>query len=188
MPLSISALTSYDSRYKSIAAFSIPSIRAFADKQNYTLRAVERDDCTRPGGWMKIESILSALEDGFDFVLWLDADTYAARKDIDIRKVIWPEIHLHLAWHRTPPALGRSAALQHRRDAHSRVGLEPAIFRRVWETGPLSHRWIKPRSSTCWDTIGFWDRSADIERMPVSQLNITWNSIPNACALEDPII
>jgi nucleotide-diphospho-sugar transferase len=194
MPPSVCVLTAHDSRYKSIASISVPSIRALADAHAYTLRTIERDDCTRRGGWIKIESIRQVLEEGFDFVLWLDADIYVARQDIDIRNVIRPEIHLHMAWHKPaprpdgdPPHFNTGVMLIRASDWSRQ------FFGRVWETGPLNHRWND--QATILHLLGYdrilnlgENRLADIDQAPLSQLNIRWNSIPGVCASDDPII
>lgn len=189
---SVCILTAYDSRYKDIAAISIPSMRRFADARGYDLRVVERNDCTRRGGWMKIEPIRDALAGAFDFVLWIDADVWVARTEIDVRNVVQPGTHLHLAWHAPPPGGDpphfNTGVMLIRASDWSRD-----FLRRVWEAGPLRHRWND--QATIHHVLGYdWiaeagdDRDDDIRRAPLSRLNITWNSIPGVCQLEEPVI
>lgn len=138
MPSSVCVLTAYDDRFTSISAISVPSMRRLADAHGYALRVVERNDCTRRGGWLKVEPIIEALSGAFDFVLWLDTDAYVARTDADIRNVTHPDIDLHMAWHTTPhgdrPHFNTGVMLIRASD-WSRT-----FFARVWELGPLAHK------------------------------------------------
>ena len=72
---SVCILTAYTSNYADMAALSVPHMREYAKREGYEFRAIQRDDCERNGGWVKIEPITEALAAGFNFVLWLDADT-----------------------------------------------------------------------------------------------------------------
>jgi hypothetical protein len=166
-------------------------MRRFADAHGYALRVVQRNDCVRRGGWLKIEPIIATLSGAFDFVLWLDADTYVAKADTDIRNVAHPDIDLHLAWH-TP---------RHDDRPHFNTGVmlirasdwSRTFFARVWERGPLAHKWND--QAAIHHLLGLdgvlqmgEDRSDVIDRSPVSSLNASWNSIPGICAVDDPII
>jgi hypothetical protein len=190
---SVCVLVVYDALYKELASVSIPSIRRLADAHGYTLRMIERNDCARPGGWIKIEPIIATLAEAFDFVLWIDADTFVARLDLDIRNVIQPNTQLHIAWHRTrepnvdPPHFNTGVMLIRSSD------WSRAFFARVWEHGPLRHRWRD--QATIHHVLGYdWiagigdDRIGDIDGNPLSSLNTTWNSIPDICALVEPVI
>lgn len=192
MPPSLCVLTAYNAAYKDLASISVPSIRRLADAHGYALRVVERDDCVRRGGWMKIEPIIAALADGFDFVLWLDTDTFVARTNIDIRNIIHPDVQLHMAWHKiasgADPHHFNTGVMLIRASDWSRN-----FFARVWDRGPLDHRWND--QATIHHVLGYdeiaqrgADRGQDIGKNPLSSLNVTWNSIPNVCALDDPVI
>jgi hypothetical protein len=193
LPSSVCILTAYDDRFADLGAISVPSMRRFADAHGYALRAVERNGCSRRGGWLKIEPIIEALSGGFDFVLWLDADTYVARADVDIRNVTHPDIDLHMAWH-VPPQH------EHGDLPHFNTGVmlirasdwSRAFFARVWERGPLAHKWND--QATIHHLLGLdgalrmGENSDVMSRSPVSSLNVSWNSIPAVCAVDDPMI
>jgi hypothetical protein len=187
----VCVLTAYDDRFAGIGAISVPSMRRLADAHGYALRVVERNDCTRRGGWLKIEPIVAALSGAFDFVLWLDADTYVVRTSIDIRNVTHPDIDLHMVWH----------APQHGDRSHFNTGVmlirasdwSRAFFERVWEFGPLAHKWND--QATIHHLLGLdgvlqigADRADVINRSPVASLSVSWNAIPGVCAVDDPIV
>ena len=164
----------------------------FADAHDYAIRVVERD-CGRRGGWIKIEPLLALLEDGFDYVLWLDADTVVARTDIDIRNVTHGSVDLHMTWHNPAPRPNgdpphfNTGVMLIRASNWSR-----AFFTQVWEVGPLEHRWND--QATIHHALGFHEvldmgrNREDVSKHPIARLNLTWNSIPNVCTLADPVI
>ena len=57
MKLSVCLLTAYDSTQQPLAAFTVPSMQAFAQAHGYAVRAVYREDWERPRGWIKIGAI-----------------------------------------------------------------------------------------------------------------------------------
>jgi lipopolysaccharide biosynthesis glycosyltransferase len=168
-------------------------MRLFADAHGYSFRALERESCCRRGGWIKIEPILALLAEGFDYVLWLDADTIVARTDIDIRNVTQQSAHLHMAWHKPLPRPGGDPA-------HFNTGVmlirasdwSRKFFAQVWDVGPREHRWND--QATILHLLGFdgalgtGKNRENAMSHPVGWLNITWNSIPQVCALEDPVV
>jgi hypothetical protein len=191
---SVCILTACNSLYRNVALISVPRMRQLADAHGYELRVVERDDCARRGGWIKIQPIVDALGGAFDFVLWLDADTLVTRVDTDLRNVMHPNVHLHLAWH-TPVARPGGDS------PHFNTGVmlirasdwSRGLFKRVWDIGPLEHRWND--QATIHHMLGYdeivglgQNRRSEIDRSPISRLNVTWNSIPDVCALADPVI
>jgi hypothetical protein len=191
---SVCVITAYDSRFRDVASISVPSMRRFADAHGYSFRAVERDDCIRRGGWIKIEPILALLGQDYEYVLWLDADTVVARTDIDIRNAIQEGSHLHMAWFNPasapdgdPPHFNTGVMLIRASD------WSRDFFARVWNTDPLEHRWndqaaILHRLGFD-EALGIGERRATAESCRrVGRLDVTWNSIPHVCALDDPVI
>ena len=187
-------LTAYDARFAEIAALSVPRLRAFADAQGHALRVVERNDCARRGGWLKIEPIRDALAAGFEHVLWIDADALIVREGGDIRAAARADADLAMAWHEPAPHSSGDAA-------HFNTGVmliratdwSRQFFARVWETGPLAHRWND--QAAILHLLGFdgvlelgADRPDEPNRAHVARLDIAWNSIPGVCAAPDPIV
>jgi hypothetical protein len=163
----------------------------FAERNGYSIRVVESDACHRRGGWIKIQPILQVMAEGFDYILWLDVDTFVTKPDADIRRVMHERVQLHMAWHypvgtNDPPHFNTGVMLV-RNSAWSR-----SFFDQVWELGPIEHHWND--QAAIHGVLGLNEalrmgaNREDSLLHPVSPLDIRWNSIPKVCAMDDPII
>lgn len=191
MTATICILTAYDPNFGELAGVTLPHMRSYAERHGYEFAAVQRADCERPGGWIKIKPICAALERGLDYILWLDADTLVVRKDVDIRTAIQPGADLHMAWHDPDPELSSDPP-------HFNSGVmlirssqwAQDFFARVWETGQLPHRWRD--QATILQLLGYGGTlglaASPPERERVVALDVTWNSIVGIDAADDPII
>src|SRR6266702_1531010 len=143
---SLCLLTAYDSVQQPLAAITIPRMQAFAETHGYEKRVIHGDSWKRPRGWLKIEVIRAALEDNFDFVLWMDVDAIVLRNDIDVRTAAVDEAHLHMAWH--GPDTSEILAADFVPHFNSGVMLirvhdwSREFFRRVWEIDEFPHPWF----------------------------------------------
>ena len=194
MPPSICLLTAYASNYSAFAALSIPHMKAYAACHEYDFRAIQTDDCDRAGGWIKIDSIRSALSADYEFVFWMDVDALVVRKDIDIRTAVRPGADIHMTWHgRGPPQFGDPA--------HFNAGImlircsqwSRRFFRRVWDAGPLPHKWND--QAAILHLLGYDDilhlgpsRPREPGRKCIATLDAAWNSIIGIEVADDPII
>jgi hypothetical protein len=190
---SVCLLTAYDSNYRALAALAVPSMARLSQAHGYALRALTRDGAARRGGWIKIEPIREALSESFDYILWIDIDTIVARTDLDIRNIMQSSVELHMAWHdpglQTPdPPHFNSGVMLIRASDWTR-----AFFARVWEHGPLPHRWND--QATIHHLLGYDaiaglgpDRTEVIADNPVAFLNHTWNTIPRIAGIAEPVI
>jgi hypothetical protein len=130
--------------------------------------------------WNKITLIKHALAEGFERVVWLDADTLILRFDEDIRTAINGGPPLALAQHPVPdldgnPTHFNSGVIIARNGARARE-----FFDAVWTAGPL---WKHP-----WHEQG---RVHDVlKRFPdmVQRLDDRWNSTVNVTDVPNPII
>jgi hypothetical protein len=194
---SLCLLTACDFAQQSLAAHTVPRMRAFADTHGYEPRFISGNDWRRPRGWLKIEAIRSALERDFDFLLWLDIDAIVLRTDVDVTTAAIDEASLHMAWHgpETSEILAEgfvphfnSGVMLIRVNDWSRE-----FFRQVWETGQLSHHWFD--QATILHTLGYDEclgigpnRPAEPHRSHLARLDTTWNSIPGLAIAPDPIV
>jgi lipopolysaccharide biosynthesis glycosyltransferase len=176
-----------------MANLSVPHVKEYAGRHGYEFRVFQRDNCARPQGWTKIEPILDVLADGFDFVLWLDADTLVARKDVDILAAAQPGAHLHMVWHDFDPR-------QFPEPPHFNSGVmlirssewARSFFTRVWETNRLPHHWHD--QAAILHHLGYDDilglgpsRPDEPSRERVANMDLAWNSVIGLEA-PDPII
>ncbi|WP_441234125.1 putative nucleotide-diphospho-sugar transferase [Bradyrhizobium sp. 930_D9_N1_4] len=190
-------LTAYDSVQQPLAAFTVPRMQAFAQAHGYECRVVHGDDWKRPRGWLKVEVIQAALEDDFDFILWMDVDAVVLRNDVDIRTAAVDGADLHMAWH--GPDTSEIMAADFVPHFNSGIMLirttdwSRAFFTRVWETGQLRHPWFD--QATILHALGYDgclglgpDRPDEPNRSRLAHLDTAWNSIPGLATAPDPIV
>jgi hypothetical protein len=189
-------LTAYNAAYQAVAEITVPHMRSLADRFGYRFVEIRRDDCTRRGGWIKIEPICAALREDFDFVLWLDADALIVRTDRDVRTAVTGEFDLYMTWHDTDASPQARSFIPH---YNSGVMLIRAsdwardFFAQVWEVGQLCHIWADQASIH--HLLGYDDvlllgdaRPGEPRRSRVDKLDLAWNSIPGVMWASDPVI
>jgi hypothetical protein len=172
-------------------------MKAFAAAHGYRQRFVHGNDWKRPRGWLKIEVIRAALEDNFDFVLWMDVDAVVLRNDVDVRTVAADTADLHMAWH--GPDTSEIMAADFVPHFNSGVMLiratdwSRAFYERVWEIGQLEHPWFD--QATILHALGYDgclglgpDRPDEPNRSRLARLDTIWNSIPGLATAPDPIV
>ncbi|MBW7971503.1 hypothetical protein HYH08_18825 [Bradyrhizobium sp. BR 10289] len=141
--------------------------------------------------------IRAALEDDFDFVLWMDVDAVMLRNDVDIRTAMVDGAHLHMAWH--GPETSEIMAADFVPHFNSGVMLvrvndwSRAFFKQIWETGQLRHPWFD--QATILHVLGYDgclglgpDRPDEPNRSRLARLDTAWNSIPGLATAPDPIV
>jgi hypothetical protein len=172
-------------------------MKAFAATHGYEQRFIHGDNWKRPRGWLKIEAIRAALEDGFDFILWMDVDAIVLRNDVDVRTAAVDGADLHMAWH--GPNTSEIMATDFVPHFNSGIMLiratdwSRAFFKQVWEIGQLRHPWFD--QATILHALGFDeclglgpDRPGEPNRSRLARLDTAWNSIPGLATVPDPII
>jgi hypothetical protein len=172
-------------------------MKAFAATHGYEQRFIHGDNWKRPRGWLKIEAIRAALEDGFDFILWMDVDAIVLRNDVDVRTAAVDGADLHMAWH--GPNTSEIMATDFVPHFNSGIMLiratdwSRAFFKQVWEIGQLRHPWFD--QATILHALGFDeclglgpDRPGEPNRSRLARLDTAWNSIPGLATVPDPIV
>jgi hypothetical protein len=190
-------LTAYNSAQQPLAVLTAPGMRAFAEAHGYAVRAEYRDDWERPRGWTKVEAIRAALEDDFDFVLWIDVDAVVVRRDVDIRSAAIDGACLHMAWH--GPDTSKIEAANFVPHFNSGVMLirvgdwSRSFFKRVWDVGQLPHQWSD--QATILHVLGYDEclglganRPDEPARSRLARLDTIWNSAPGLAVAPDAII
>jgi hypothetical protein len=183
----VCALTAYTPDFSDTAAIAVPHIRDYAARQGYECRVLERT-CERKAGWVKIEPIRVALSDGFDFVLWLDADVLVIRKDADVREAADDAVDIQMAWHTIGNPHFNTGVMLIRSSDWSRQ-----FFASVWERGPITHAWND--QATILHLLGYDDalaigprRTREPNLRHVAALDAAWNAIVGYDLARDPII
>lgn len=81
-------LTSHDRNFEPIARFTVPSMRRYAERHGMDFACFVDFKIDRPPAWAKIYLTEQMFDQGYDYVLWVDADAYFRRTDDDIRHEI----------------------------------------------------------------------------------------------------
>ncbi len=197
MKSSVCLLTACDSVQMGLTDFTLPHMRALAAAHSYQLRFIHGEHWKRPHGWLKIELIRAALEENFDFLLWMDVDAVVLRKDVDIRTAAVDAADLQMAWH--GPETSEIMPADFVPHFNSGVMLirvtdwSRAFFERVWEIGQLRHPWFD--QATILHALGYDDclglgpdRPDEPDRSRLARLDTIWNSIPGIAIAPDPIV
>lgn len=77
--------TAYDSGFSSIAAQTVPTMQKFAKKFNLEFFEYVDLKIGLPPAWAKILLAKQKLDDGYEGIIWVDADAIIRRFDEDIR-------------------------------------------------------------------------------------------------------
>lgn len=197
MKPSVCVLTAYDATQQPLAALTVPGMQAFARAHGYSVWAVFREEWERPRGWIKIEAIRAALQNDFDFVFWLDADSIILRRDVDVRTAAADAADLQMVWH--GPDTSRIEAKNFVPHFNSGVMLirvnewSRDFFRRVWEVGQLPHHWFDQATILHLlgydECLGLGPNRPDVpDRSHLARLDTAWNSVPGLATAPDPII
>lgn len=192
--------TAYDDAFAPMGDLSARAIRLYADAHGYDVR-IERDRLSdRPPPWNKVLLLHRLMAEGYDWVIWIDADALIVRQDVAIADCLPDTADLALANHKqvsiTMPGVRveldvpNTGVMFVRNSDWSR-----AYWTRIWEmTQYLEHAWWE--NAAVIDTLGYrylLDRTQrnapDPETLAhVHWLDWNWNSVPGECEGPDPIV
>lgn len=184
--------------FAQLAALTLPRMEAFAARHGYELIVHKPDGSGFTDSWMKVPAIISALQSGFDFVLWLDIDVLILRTDRDILEDAQPGADLLVAWHGPdtmrldgapfPPHYNAGVYLIRR----SEWSLE--FFTRLLAMhGEVNHPWQEQAALLMLlgynESLGSGPNVAnEQDRSHIGHLDPIWNSIPGIAMATDPIV
>lgn len=94
-------VTSYDDNYAPIGALAARTIVRYAETYGYDHRIITNYSCGRSPLWDKIKIIQDLMEEGYEYVFWVDADAMFVRYDVDIATVVDDEHDLYMVNVRT---------------------------------------------------------------------------------------
>lgn len=78
-------ITAYDLAFEDIGNLSASSSKIYAQKWGYTFEAHRVLYAGRPAAWSKIFYLIKEIESSkYDYLLWVDADAFFIRTDLDV--------------------------------------------------------------------------------------------------------
>jgi hypothetical protein len=125
------------------------------------------------GSWGKVRLISDALYDGYDYVVWLDADTLIVDFDADLRDAVVP-FHIGACWHRIPQL------------NHWNVGA--LYIDNCQETRDFFDKWLTTYPGTTgWLEQGEFNTLA-MRNKTVVTVSDKWNSTIDVSAVPDAVV
>ena len=88
--------TYFNSHFERIGKICTKSIKKYAIRHGYDTRICTETRSDLPPQWEKIGVILSLFDEGYEFVLWVDADALFVRFDVDIADEIENEKDIYV--------------------------------------------------------------------------------------------
>jgi hypothetical protein len=81
-------ITAYTNNIKEISDISYESYQNFCNKNNIEIQRFELNDIERPPSWYKIQLILNEFKHGYDYIMWVDADTLLINNEFKIESIL----------------------------------------------------------------------------------------------------
>jgi len=185
--------TSYDAKFMGIGDYAAMTHRLYGERHGLTVVSMVGMPLERPPAWHRVQWIPKLLGDGFDYVLWIDADAVFRRFDVDIRSVIDGKSDLYMVQHSSPVAhtslFPNTGVMLVRNSTWCRElfaklwSMEGYLTHRLWENAAL----CKLLGYNC--LLGEGPDSFNHDLLShISWLPTDWNHIPSICIGGEPII
>jgi hypothetical protein len=163
-------------RYDAMLELTRAHHQAYCDRHGYEYRAeisVHPSYNIMQGGWAKIEMLRDALSQGYEQVIWLDADTMIIDLQSELTDAI---IHgkIGACWHRIPQL------------NHWNVGA--LYISNCLETREFIDSWLaSPNPQDGWNEQSVFNRMARASRTVVT-LSDKWNSTLDVSMVPDAVV
>ena len=183
--------TSFDRAFRGIGEYAVMTMQLYGALYNIRLRFDDNPILDRPTPWHRIKFIPKLFADGFDFVIWMDADAVITRFDVDIRSIIKPDKDLYMVQHeyngRNDP-VPNTGFLLIRNTAWSKKLLEA-----IWEKKEyINHKWWE--NAALMDIFGYKNLLGGVRDLKhemlakVEFLSTEWNYLPMYGGVAEPIV
>jgi hypothetical protein len=96
---SFAIATSFDRAFRGIGEYAVMTMQLYGALHNMSLRFDDNPVLERPIAWHRIKFIPKLFAEGFDFVVWMDADAVITRFNVDVRSIIKPDKDLYMVQH-----------------------------------------------------------------------------------------
>jgi len=169
--------------------------RLYAHRNGYAVYIDDNAKCERHPAWHRVMLIPMLLDQGYDYVLWLDADAMFVRFDRNIAEVITGKHDLYLAQHDHPSfapiKVPNTGVMLVRNSPWSRM-----LFYRLWTMDEYAnHMWWE--NAAMIKTLGYHSLLGEGPNVFAEDILAhikfldygTWNFIPSICPPGgDPVI
>ena len=186
--------TAYSADFRSMGDIAAASVRLYAARHGFAVSVEPAVAFERHPAWYRIKLIEARFAEGFDFVLWIDADAVFVRYDESILSQVVPGRDLYLV-RQTVPHISTSVPIPNTGVLLVRnTPWVHTLLRDLWnEVAYLDHPWFE--NAALIKLLGYRSllgEGADVpdaERLAHIQfLPVEWNSLPRHHTAPDPII
>lgn len=94
--------TLYDEAFASIGWMCRNTLTRYGARHGHDVVVARSVDCGRPAPWAKVPFVLALLDQGYDYVFWVDADAVIVDAGHDVADLIDDSKDLHLVRHHLP--------------------------------------------------------------------------------------
>lgn len=155
--------TSFDEKFDDIGRYSAASIKAYTSRFGFSHRIDRNFNIGRPPAWRRITLIPELFDEGFDYVMWIDADAIFSRFDFNILDAIDPGKDLHLVEHTIVPNhssnIPNSGVMLVKNSQWSRD-----LFDRIWRMDKyIDHPWWE--NAALIEIMGYRNLIAEVEQI-----------------------
>ncbi len=193
---SLCPATMYTSNFSRLGDLCAATLSLYAKRHAASFRVIIPDACEvkRPASWHKLELIRQLFQEGFEFVLWIDADALFLRFDTDIRSLILPDRDIYMVRHALPERYGADRVPNCGVLLMRNCPWSETFLSQIWEcTQYLNHVWWE--NAAMLHLLGLHRLLGEGENRPnqdllqhFSFLGTEWNALPRVCAAPNPII
>ena len=166
---SICICSSYDNGFAEIGDHTSRTLVAYGKRHGYPVEVVRNVAIDRHPAWHRLKLIEQLFDRGYDYVLWIDADAYFSRFDVDVGSIINGHADLYLVQHDHPSfrpvAVPNTGVMLVRNSTWSR-----ALLNKLWSmVRYLNHPW--------------WENAALIKFLGYNSLlkegpdNVNWKAL-----------
>lgn len=170
------------------------SVRRYAARHGFAVSIEPAVAFERHPAWYRIKLIEARFAEGFDFVLWIDADAIVVRFDRSILSEVEAGRDLYLV-RQTVPHISTTVPVPNTGVLLVRnTAWAHALLRDIWnEVAYLDHPWFENAALIKLlgyrSLLGEGDDVPDVERLArIKFLPVEWNSLPRHQTAADPII
>jgi hypothetical protein len=184
--------TSFDNAFQGIGEYAGMSMHLYGVIHNISVRVDPNASVSdRPTPWHRVKLIQQLFNEGYDIVIWMDADAIITRYDCDIRSLLKPDKDLYLVQHdnigEDGPVPNTGFMILKNTD------WSKSLLQEIWNKEEyINHKWWE--NAALIDILGYKHllggvRSFDNEMLAkVEFISSEWNYVPMREVVAKPII
>lgn len=183
--------TYFDDAFSAIGNLSFQTLEMYAKQHNLDAIILNNIVSDRPLPWHKILIIKELFDEDYDYVIWIDADAIFVDSGKSLAEELEEGKDLYLVKHQIDSrVVPNTGVMVIKNSIWSRIFLDM-----VWEKEQyINHKWWE--NAAILDMLGYHGLLDETQPDNLNQnligkikwLGLEWNSLPNICESDRPII